>query len=244
MNARHVRPSTLHCQCHAGYVAWVYENHKYKNSIMKNLSSKNIKGFIRLFNVNKCIAIYILTKRLFKLLQLPCDLILKYDTKDLCKVNMLLEFMSVDLLIAFLPRCNLERITKHNIRDVIRYYNDYQQIMNTTSQWGPGNHSNIDENITQHYIKHVLSDEGRYWESLLSDMSEESYKDYAQNMFKRMERVVIHSNGRQTYMSGFYGKVFIVGRYNEGVFGISSCYYVNNGEKPGRYIDTCINIHD
>lgn len=247
MIAQHVQHSTLHSHSHAGYVAWVYENHKYKNSIIQKLSiqnANNITAFITLFNISKDIGVYIVTKRLWRLFRLPSEIIVKYNTKELHQVDMLLEFVSYELLVPVVLKCNLDKITKYNIHDVIRYFNDYDRFMNDDVEWGPGNHNDIDANITEHYIKHVLSNEGRHWKSLLSDMSEQSYKDYARNMFKRMERVVVHSNGRHTYMSGFYGKIFIVGRYHEGVFGISSCYYVNDGEKPGRYIDACVNIHN
>ena len=55
-----------------------------------------------------------------------------------------------------------------------------------------------------------------------------------------MKDIVVSSNGKCTYYSGFVGNIFIVGRYEGDKFGISSCYYVVDGEKPGRYVDKCI----
>jgi hypothetical protein len=198
---------------------------------------------MELFNIDKEIAVYILVKRLWRLFQLSTKILVKYTVKDLHHINNILEVVPSNVLEPILPLCNLDKINKHNIHDIIRYLNDYHDLTTREVEWGPGNHGDINNNIHQHYIKHVLSDEGYYWKLLLPAIDLVSYMRYAQMAFKRMERIVIHSNGKQTYMSGFFGKVFVVGRYNHGVFGISSCYYVSDGEKPGRYVDECLNIY-
>lgn len=194
--------------------------------------------------MNKNISIYILTKRLYNLLCLPIVFISKYDKNELVKLNKFTGLIGKDDIVELLSRIPINRLTVYNVKDLLLY--THQSVDLTTGKihisWGPGNHSSIDENIMEHYNKHVLSDEGVYWNNILNHMSCESYRDYAVESFYKMKRVIIHSNGKNTYMSGFRENIFVVGRYHEGIFGISSCYYVEGGEKMGRYNDMCFKI--
>jgi hypothetical protein len=68
------------------------------------------------------------------------------------------------------------------------------------------------------------------------------YNQYGVGLFYYMRDVIVHTNGRGTYISGFFNNVFIVGRYQDDVFGISSCYHVNSGIKEGRLKDKCFDL--
>lgn len=105
-------------------------------------------------------------------------------------------------------------------------------------EWGPGNHSDITNNIAMHYKKHVLSEEGKYW----NHISLTEYENYPINHFYDLKDVCVHTNGRRTYLSGFHNNIFIIGRYHNDIFGISSCYYVENSRKPCRYKNLCFEL--
>lgn len=224
------------------YEAWVRQNHKHKNALILSLSTNQLSIFISWFEIDSDKATYILNKRLGKLFDLPVTLLNQYEKRYFRQIYMLFDYISKEEIITILPYCNLDKITKYNIRDVIRYFLDYDNLRNgiISIEWGPGNHKSIDINIKEHYIKHILSEEGIHWKDRLHEITVNEYKNYAQNMFTKMDRVVIHSNGKSTYMSGFYENIFIIGRYHDGIFGISSCYYVQEGEKFGRYVDQCL----
>ena len=111
--------------------------------------------------------------------------------------------------------------------------------------WWACNHGNVIKNIEEHFIKHVyhvLSCEGVYWKSLLDEISCDSYKKYTIDVFYKMKNVIVHTDGINVYLSGFYDNVFIISRYHDDIFGISSCYYVENGEKNGRYKGICFEL--
>lgn len=233
-----VQSSILPSYCTAKYVAYLCINHQHKNILLSHLSQSQITIFLTLLNYDPEKAIHLFKKKM--LIDLPLTICQQYNIKELEKIYML-SLYSPDLS-QILPFCNLQKLTKHNVADIVRYYYEYNKLRINVVEWGPGNHIDINTNIEEHYIKHVLSNDSNesiYWRHISSF---EEYKIEAQNMFQNMERVVIHSNGKLTYMSGFHKKYFIVGRYHHGVFGISSCYYVPSGEKLGRYIDQCIKL--
>lgn len=151
---------------------------------------------------------------------------------------------------------HLHKLCHNNLADVLRLYQAAQTSSLTTSNvksllalqsqacwglnkkvsWGVGNHASVEENIEAHYQKHVLDpEEGKYWHDLGVSKLEE-YRDYATQHFKKeeMERICLHTNGVEVYVSGFLGKVFLIARYTVEGLSISSCYYVLSGEKPGR----------
>ncbi len=229
-----VQSSILQYLSTAKYVAYLYTHHQYKNLLLSNLSQSQIQLFISLLDYDPKKAITLFKKRLFT--DLPIEVYKQYDIIELEKIITLLPYSS-DLL-QILPLCNLQKINKHNVCDIVRYYHEFSNLRSGPVQWGPGNHIDIGTNIQEHYIKHVLSKDEDW--NFISSVKE--YQEEAQNMFCKMERIVIHSNGKSTYMSGFYNKYFIVGRYHQGIFGISSCYYVSSGEKLGRYTDQCVRL--
>lgn len=105
-------------------------------------------------------------------------------------------------------------------------------------EWGPGNNGNPHNNMIKHKVKHLLE----LQELLSSGKHIEEYIKYAVDVFYYMTDVIVHSNGRGSYMSGFFEKMFIVGRYEGEVFGISSCYLVESGIKEGRLKDECFRV--
>lgn len=193
---------------------------------------------------------YILSHKLYNLLGdlKTIESIRQYSNNDIQKIHTLSQQVSLDTLFKILSKMDIQRLSKHNLDPVLEFVRHEDEFINRKVNvvWGPGNHNDINTNIEEHYKKHVLSDEGVYWESLLSntdcETSCESYKNYAINSFYKMKNVIVHSNGRNAHISGFYGNVFIIGRYHDGVFGISSCYYVENGEKNGRLNNLCFKL--
>ena len=130
---------------------------------------------------------------------------------------------------------NIESLIQTIIKDI-------ENNFNFNIKWGPGNHKNIAININEHFKKHVLSEEGKYWFKILDKIDYTSYQKYAIDSFYKMKKVIIHTNGVDVYLSGFYGNIFIIGRYDNNIFGISSCYYVESGEKLGRYKGLCLQL--
>jgi hypothetical protein len=138
-----------------------------------------------------------------------------------------------------------EKISMYNVTKLLLFVKDEYRFRNKMIdiKWGPGNNGNRMDNVKKHFIKHVLSDEGYYWVNILNDISCKEYEQYAINIFYKMKNVIVHSDGVNVYLSGIYGNVFIVGRYDDnGLFGVSSCYYVKDGDKLGRYNDYCFEI--
>lgn len=224
-------------------------------------------NFMELFFLNEDVAKYILHKKLVELLELPNNLLTTYTFSELNKIHSLLkENVTNEDMILILSKCILSKVTIYNINDILTFLNEYNDLMSgkLKVEWGPGNslisdnddnsdtdtdnnHTIVALNIKNHYNKHILSEERHHWNTISCNLSREWYTNYPIVNFTTMERIVIHSNGRNTYLSGFVGNVFIVGRYhtevnNEGPnkkFGISSCYYVVGGNKSGRYVDKC-----
>lgn len=186
-------------------------------------------------------------KKLFNLLDYSAYNILltHLDINSLTKISLFSKERGIDLesLVGLYLRCegDLEVINTHNIQQLLDFIRDERKFVRGRIDvgWGPGNYDNPKLNLLHHYRKHILDSdaERERWKDILPILSEESYRDYAINSFYKMQRVVIHSNGKTVYLSGFYENVFIIGRYHEGIFGLSSCYYVELGEKEGRYKD-------
>lgn len=136
----------------------------------------------------------------------------------------------------------LNKITAYNASLLYKFCCDEEKFVkhNVPIKWGPGNHPDRQSNIEAHYLKHVCTyPESEFWAQTLSINSWQTYEKYATESFYKMSNIIVHSNGRNVYLSGFYGNVFIIGRYNGNEFGISSCYYVESGEKQGRLADAC-----
>lgn len=221
----------------AKYVAWVNQD-KYKNHLLSTLTDPQLSYFIIIFYQNKSLAEHILFKKLFNILNEYVN-IETYSKTDLNKLQMLTNYVSIQEAVLIYQ--NSINITKYNVRKLLQFIKDKDKFINKEMNivWGPGNHANVEENINEHYKKHVLSNwEAQYWKSLNC----ESYRDYAIESFYKIKNVMVHSNGKNVYLSGFYGNVFIIGRYEDDVFGISSCYYVESGVKCGRERDFCFEI--
>lgn len=156
-----------------------------------------------------------------------------YEKKDLSKLNKVLVIIEDNYRI--LERVDYRSITKHNISDIKLFLRDEELFVNHQLEikWGPGNHADIATNVSEHYLKH--KDEFT-WNSI------KEYQNYPIKYFYQMKDVCVHSNGVHTYLSGFYNNVFIIGRYHQDIFGISSCYYVESGSKPGRYNNLCFKL--
>jgi len=220
-------------------VAWVNQNYQYKNHLLSKLTVSQLTYFIIIFHQNKSLAEHILFKKLFNILNEHIN-IETYSEIQLNKLHSLTNYLSIENAVLLYE--NSINITKYNAHKLLQFIKDKNKFINKdiTIAWGSGNHANVEENISEHYKKHVLSDtENKYWELLLDC---KSYQDYAIESFYKMSNVIVHSNGTNVYLSGFYGNVFIIGRYDKDVFGISSCYYVESGEKYGRKQDFCFGI--
>jgi len=226
------------------YVAWLYKNHQHKNYFFSKLSSPQISQFITYYYQNKQLTEYILSKKLYNILNCSIDL----ENYDLNKLNLLAN--NIPIHQAILLCQTSANITKYNANDILKFIHDKENFINKKIkiEWGPGNHKDPKLNLIEHYQKHVLSKETvpfnelAHWKSLLTDPTCESYGKYAIESFYKMQNVIVHSNGTHVYLSGFYGTVFIIGRYNGDVFGISSCYVVESGEKNGRFKYKCFDI--
>lgn len=225
------------------YGLYIFENHKYKNILISLLP--NLNSFLSLFYRCETLAKYILIKKMYKLLELPVDILHKLSVKEAQKTHMLTGYISPQDITLLLLCSEIDKVTKYNYKDIIRFIREYNDIRigKINVSWGKGNHLNKVCNIYEHFNKHTKDNlEKIYWEQVLEVVTPTSYKLFTENIFKMLDKVVIHSNGRNTYMSGFYNNFFVVGRYHNNIFGISSCYYVEDGEKLGRYVDRCVKI--
>jgi hypothetical protein len=234
----------IHPKSPIKYVAWVYEDQQYKNAQLSRLSHTHIQSFKKLFHQNKTMALHILTKKYYNILDLDIDLC-DFNDSILNKINLLLRKYGSNIVQSVFGRINREcfgNITVHNILLIYKFICEEKFFIEEKKEimWGPGNHKIIDANIEAHYIKHVKTyPESLHWNNINLD----DYKNYAINSFYKMRNVVVHSNGKHVYLSGFYDNVFIIARYgDDSVLGISSCYYVESGVKPGRMMDKCFEI--
>jgi hypothetical protein len=144
---------------------------------------------------------------------------------------------------------NRELVTKHNILCIENFLHNLHKFRERkiNIKWGSGNNKDINTNILLHYNKHTVDslEENEQWKKFYNgDISLEMYKKFPMKYFYQMKKIILHSNGKEVYISGFYNNFFIVGRLNESteLFSISSCYYVVNGEKKGRYTTMLLDI--
>lgn len=172
-----------------------------------------------------------MTKGWYFLLDLPV-----VDCRYYNKLYQLTTKLSIEEIGKLCQFAILEKVTIHNARDILRFIDNPIPV----PEWGPGNFGDVTINQIEHYNKHILSEEGEYWKTICPNLTLEWYINYPISNFHKMTNVVVSSNGKYTYYSGFVDNVFIVGRYEGDKFGISPCYYVVDGEKPGRYVDRCI----
>lgn len=234
-------------------MAWVQENYQYKIALLATLSPFQQRKFLLLFFHNRECALYILYRKMNGLLDLSLEFLSKCCTlptwkKYLAKINSVKNALHISNMEKTFNRvqANYHNVSIHNVKDILQFVE--QERLFCTKQipisWGPGNHKNSEINIQRHYEKHVLDPvEGVFWHSILQPANRDTYAAYAINAFYKMKRVIVHSNGRYVYLSGFVDKVFIVGRFDDQKFGISSCYYVSEGEKKGRWNDICFEIN-
>jgi len=218
-----------------------------KLRLINNLNIQQLQNFITLFNQNAKQADYIL-------LNVP-------DYFNITITNKIYKLIKLGFDLKFVNKVEYNLITKYNIKDIVRYLNDDVKFKNRTInvKWGPGNNKDIETNIVKHYEKHVLDiDEKAFWNQTLSEQTLLQYEQYAIDNFYKMTNVMVHTNGKNVHLSGFYGNVFIVGRYDKNtecgsfdssaetdksisLFGISSCYYVNSN-KTGRENTCCFTM--
>lgn len=232
------------------YVNWLNTNNIYKQKLISELSSLQTQNLINTIintTIDNSQIEYILSHKFYDLLNdmKYVNLISKYKNADLLKVQTLSQCTPLHIVYNLLSKVQIQRLNKQNIHSILEYVINENNFSNKSVNvgWGPGNHGDIATNIDEHYKKHVLTNEGIHWSKLLTTMTHDSYMNYAIDSFYKMKNVIIHSNGKNVHLSGFYGNVFIVGRYHEGIFGISSCYYVENGEKNGRLQNLCFGIN-
>ena len=220
------------------YQSWLKINQQYKYSFITKLTSKQYNNFINQFFINKDQTVHILFKKLNSLFE--ANKLKSYSNSELIKLNKiaLKNKLSLDILIRIFDK--FKNITEYNINKLSLYLRDIDKFHNLNIKWGPGNHKTIINNINQHFNKHVLSEEGKDWLKILVD--HKSYENYAINSFNKIKNVIIHTDGVNVYLSGFHGNIFIIGRYDNDVFGISSCYHVKTGEKSARYKGLCLEL--
>jgi hypothetical protein len=226
------------------YEAWLHTPHcEYKHHLINKLTNTQYNNFLELFIKNKNSATYILFKKLYTLFDIPnLDI---YAESELIKLNKITKVIPLKSAVDVFGKINSAHITVHNVNKLLLYLIDMDDFKNNKINitWGPGNHGNPIDNVEQHFIKHVLSDESIYWESILGEMNSDAYAQYAIDNFYNMTNVIVHTDGLNVYLSGFHNNIFIIGRYDNNVFGISSCYYVEGGTKPGRYSGLCCELN-
>lgn len=221
------------------------ENSLHKEKLLSKLSELEKQNLLIGFCINQSLTEYIFHSKLYRLFNLSFDFLGKYNNTELLRLHKIIEYVGIDNTIKICSKAKINNITKYNANLLLLYINNIENFISKkiAINWGPGNYGRYEKNIDEHYKKHILSDEGMYWSNILSELNCEYYKKYAIDSFYKMKNVIVHSNGKNVYLSGFYGNVFIVGRYdNNQTFGISSCYYVINGEKKGREKDFCFYI--
>ena len=186
---------------------------------------------------NKYIGELILRKRYYNLLEMTITSLDGYSIRELSKISRLLDRVSVNVLECVLSVVPLVKLTKYNIIDLHKYVRDSKAYIcgAICMSWGPGNNGNAIQNMIGHRVKH----ETELAEMLASGRTAEDYIAYTVDVFYYMRDVCVHTNGRGSYMSGFFDDMFIVGRYDGEQFGISSCYRVHTGIKEGRLKDLC-----
>lgn len=224
------------------YESWVKIDQRYKYNLMSKLTTKQYNNFMTQFFINKEQTTYILFKKLNNLFE--ANKLKSYNVSELNKLNKIVSNnkLSLDILIRIFDKFKTTNITEYNVNKLLLYLRDIDKFHNLNIKWGPGNHKNITDNINEHFNKHVLFEEGKHWFKILDKIDSVSYENYAIKSFHKMKNVIIHTNGVDVYLSGFYDNIFIIGRYDNDIFGISSCYHVKTGEKSGRYKGLCLEL--
>jgi len=220
------------------YEAWLNIDKQYKYHLLSSLTTLQYENFIIQFHNNIKQTEYILFNKLYSLFDIN-DL-KSYNNRELIKLHKISQKIGIYDAIKIFDKVILRNnISYYNVNKLLLYLNDEDNFRNKTIdiKWGPGNHKNINDNVKYHYIKHVLSKDEQ-WDNI----SEEEYQQYAIDTFYKITNYLVHTDGKNVYLSGFYNNVFIIGRYHNNIFGISSCYYVKNGQKNGRYNGLCFKI--
>lgn len=215
--------------------------------ILSKLSTEHQTSFKELYRTNPDVAIAVskINVNLF-------NLAFEFPLSDIKKIATLSKIIDQNKVVNILKSVtNPQIVTVSNVSNVSAFFDLYSDFCSkkVKIEWGIGNHSTVESNINEHYKKHIDGNECEYWKSFLGEskalafdlerssnnVTLEMYTKFPLSNFYSMERIVLHSNGRDVHLSGFVDKFFIVGKFNSGVFSISSCYYVPSGEKKGRY---------
>ena len=224
------QPSIVPSKSGYGYVNWSHDSHEYKRALAREIDKAQLHIISKLLKIDTELVTFVLAKKLYNLLECP-DILLKYTHKELKKLSRLIECSSAYSLCRVLTKVPLDKLTTKNVKDLYKYIRDFNDFYSGTLcvGWGPGNNKYPEVNALQHMRKH-------YTDPLQHN---NTYVQCPIDVFYYMRDVIVHSNGRGTYLSGFYNNTFVVGRYEGDVFGISSCYYVESGIKDGRLKDYC-----
>lgn len=232
-----------------GYEAWLKNNTLYKTHLLSFLPSDKAESFLLLIVQSPEKILHILRKRLFVLFDRP-ELLERYNCRQLSKIAGLSTIIPLANLATVLEKVDLCKITKHNVKDLYKFVSNSLDFSEGRVRivWGPGNNRYSSLNSVKHYRKHSEYDgeesyclEYLQWEKM--DMNDyPTYSEYALDSFYKMKDVLVHTNGRGVYLSGFHGNVFIVGRYNGDEYGISSCYYTDTPRKLGRELDAVFSL--
>jgi len=227
------------------YVVWINERIIRRTYLIKNLNTKQYNKFLTIFFEDKKKAEVLIKMK--SLLSFNFNLT-QCTTKKLIRFHHILKTnnFEYDLYTEKLfDICDHKYITQYNYSKLLCYIkdlNDFEKRI-LKIRWGPGNHKTIKKNVNAHYVKHPLSNnEKEHWKYILGNVNQHTYELYAINSFYKLKNVIVHTDGVNVFLSGFYNNVFIIGRYCDAVFGISSCYYVESGEKLGRYSGKCFEI--
>ena len=193
----------------------------YKLHLLRSLTSEYLDAFLRLLvKENEVYFTLILRCKLFPLLHLHSAYFAKYNPANLKKIATLSIIIPLEDVVAVLDVVDIEGVTKCNIRDLSKFVKHTNLFARRQVQinWGPGNNGCARKNAVEHCKKHALynteytnTEEYLEWERILAD--DELYTNYSIKHFYAMRDVIVHSNGRGVYLSGFYFNVFIVGRY-------------------------------
>lgn len=226
-----------------------HDNYKHYKTIWEHLSQfadyivlnvyKNIKLLINLLskiNINKLIEFknkygyqYIDTLVRYNLINIIDYDLPKYilkNTKQISIAKLLYEkYKDNECLTKFINiiKPNINKLTVCNADKLFNMF-VITQNFEGFCEWGDGNHKNKKENIENHFEKHVKNG-NENWKIIFETVKQ--YENFAMNTSKIMTNKTIHTNGSKVYLSGLYGKIFIIGRldskYN---LGISSCYVI------------------
>lgn len=209
--------------------SWFETKTFYKKLILGQLPDDIVEKFLFVLENNTKAAEWLFQTKTFVLLKISINNFNSLTFKDVKLFAKLLAngitTSEIDYLLQI--NTNINNITTHNVKDFIWIS---KNIQNTTEViWGPGNCDTIQENIESHYKKHVFAP-NEIWEI----NSTKEYEEFAIKHFENVTNKIIHTNGKTVFVSGFYGKYFIIARVDKCFLSISSCYYVESGEKTGR----------